>query len=156
MAAGRQETIVYLFRYVPGHIAIKVNPSLDNAAATADLNSHIYQLAGNQRGNSNPIFIIVDSIVVTEGIGIRLAIRLAVRPIFLVTKPGAGNRVVGAVGNSKRRITCRDCSCRGITPVVFYRLTFSSWINQVVFSLSIVVPAIGSGTTGQNRSIRLP
>jgi hypothetical protein len=155
MAACRQETIVYLLRGVPGHIAVKVNPPLDNTATATDFNRYIRRLARNQRGNSNPVFIIVYSAIVTESIGVRLAVRLAVGPIVYITKPGAGNRVVGAVVYSKCRITCRNCSGRSIAPVVFYRLTFPSWINQVVLSLSKVVPAGRSGATGQSRSIRL-
>ena len=119
MDASRQETIVYLFRCVPGHITIKVNPSLDNTAATTNLHSYICQLARNQCGNSNSVFIIVDSIVVTEGIGLRLAVRFTFGPIAFVTKPGTGDHMIGAAVEEQRRVTCRDGSGRSITPVVF-------------------------------------
>ncbi len=124
-----QETVIYLFSYLPGFIVVKINPTLHNAAATADLNCYLRQLALNQRRYRDPVFIIVEIIVITEGISIRLAVRLTVRLIVLVTEPRTANHMIGAVVNGERRVACRDRSGRGITPVEFGRFVFSSWIN---------------------------
>jgi len=124
-----QEPVIYLFSCLPGLIAVEVNPRLDNATAAADLNCYVRRLARNQRGDRDPVFIIVEIIVITEGISIRLAVRLTVRLIVLVTEPRSGNHVIGAVVKGERRVACRDRSGRGITPVVFERFVFSSWVN---------------------------
>jgi len=93
-------------------------------------------------------FIIVTIIIVTEGICIRLAVRLAVGLIVSFTKPGTGDHVVGAIVKGQRRVTCRERSGRGIAPVVFERFAFSSWVNVVVVCFSIVVTAGRSGAAG--------
>jgi hypothetical protein len=124
-----QEPVIYLFSCLPGLIVVEVKPPLDNATAAADLNCYVCRLARNQRGDREPFFIIVEIIVKTEGISIRLAVRLTVRLIVLVTEPRSGNHMIGAVVKGDSRVTRRDRSGRGVTPVVFERFVFSSWIN---------------------------
>jgi hypothetical protein len=90
-----QETIVNLFARLPGPISVKINPPLDNATATADPKCDISHPAWNQRWYRCTVLITIAVGVVSQGICIRLAIRVRVGRIELVTQPRPGNHVVG-------------------------------------------------------------
>jgi hypothetical protein len=114
----RKESVKYLLCRLPCLVAIEVNPALNHAATSADLNGRRSGHALNQRGDQDPVLIVAAVHVIAESMGLRLAIPLGIWLIARVAQPRAADLVLRPVMDHQCRVTGRCRAIGRISPII--------------------------------------